>query len=42
MDELTSGAVRAVSVGTVLLAKLGLVENRNICLYHHVVLAMGK
>ena len=42
MDELASGAVWAVPVGAVLLAQLGLVENRNICFYHHVVLAVGK
>ena len=42
MDELASSAVWAVSIGTVLLTKLGLVESGDVSLNHHVSLAMGE
>lgn len=42
MNELASHTVRAVAVGAVLLAELGLVQRRHIGLDHHVSLAMGE
>jgi hypothetical protein len=42
VDKLATDAVGAVPVGAVLLAKLRLVKNRNIGLYHHVVFRVGK
>lgn len=42
MDELASDTVRAVAVLAELLAQLGLVQVRDICLDHHVRVAVGK
>jgi hypothetical protein len=42
MDELASHAVGAVASGHELLAELGLVEDRDICLDHHLGLLMGE
>lgn len=42
MDELASHSIWAVSIRAVFFAELSLVENRNICLDHHVILTVGK
>jgi|TARA_B110001450_G_C17634913_1_gene486774 hypothetical protein len=42
MDELASHSIWAISIGAILLAKLGLVENRDISFDHHMVFAMSK
>jgi len=42
VDELASHTVGTVSVGTVLLAELCFVEDRNISLDHHRSFSMGE
>jgi hypothetical protein len=42
VDELASHSIRAVAIGAVLLAHLGLVECRDISLDHHVGSTMGE
>ena len=42
MDKLASCSIRTVSMCTVFLAKLGLIENRNFCFDHHMILSVGE
>lgn len=42
MNELAPLTIGTVPIGTVLLAQLGLVQNRDIRLDHHVGLAVGE
>lgn len=42
MDELASHSVGTPTIGCKLLAKLSLVEVANVCLDHHVGIAMGE